>query len=265
MRMSRLEAADQIQRPVIIGARPGLAVQGRRRLQVMVEHVGRRFAQSLQRNVHSAAEIRGQDFDPGGGGFPAHCPDAIPEVPCPAVAQVVPVNGSDDHVFQAHQFDGFGQVFRFVFIQGLRTAVSDVTERAAPGAGIAHDHEGGGAPRKTLTQVGTGRLLAHRVQGAVTQQPLQLEYPGIGGRFGPDPGRFLSAALPSIGTTLIGMTRGFEFSAPLSSLSGFPVLLLSWECRNPGALYHHTSPLVMPELTPLSIMQGLRHSPSCRA
>ncbi|MNC43819.1 hypothetical protein D3C75_926980 [compost metagenome] len=88
------------------------------------------------------------------------------------VAQVVAVHRGDHHVLQAQVGDGHGQVLRLVGVQRVRPAVADVTERAAPGADVAHDHEGGGAAGETLAEVRAGGLLAHAVQLVLAQQLL---------------------------------------------------------------------------------------------
>src|SRR5439155_3466107 len=50
----------------------------------------------------------------------------------------------------------------------------DGAEAAGPGAGIAQDHEGGGACLPALADVWAARLLAHRVQLEPTHDVLQL-------------------------------------------------------------------------------------------
>jgi hypothetical protein len=52
--------------------------------------------------------------------------------------------------------------------------VADVAERAAPGADVAHDHEGGGALAEALADVRAGGFLAHRVQLVLAQDLLDL-------------------------------------------------------------------------------------------
>ena len=68
--------------------------------------------------------------------------------------------------------------------------MGDIAKRTAPGANIAHDHESRRAAGKTFPQIRTGRLFANRVQVALSQQPLQRQHLGGGGRFGPDPAGF---------------------------------------------------------------------------
>jgi len=66
------------------------------------------------------------------------------------------------------------EVDRLFGVERERPAVADVAKRAAPRADVAHDHERGGALAEAFTDVGAGRLFAHRVQVGFAQDLLDL-------------------------------------------------------------------------------------------
>ena len=55
-----------------------------------------------------------------------------------------------------------------------------ITERAATGTDIAHDHEGGGTVAETFAQVGAARLFADRGQLVLAQLGLDPLHLGVG-------------------------------------------------------------------------------------
>ena len=63
---------------------------------------------------------------------------------------------------------------RLVDVERIGPAVADVAERAAPGALVAHDHEGRGALAEALADVRARGFLAHRVQLVLAQDLLDL-------------------------------------------------------------------------------------------
>src|SRR5690606_11563841 len=101
--------------------------------------------EDLERPVEPAAEIGYQYFDTRGRRQFADPADAVDEVRSAAVAQVVAIDAGDHHVTQAQRRDGAREVERFLGVEGIGPAVSDVAERATAGALVAHDHEGRGA------------------------------------------------------------------------------------------------------------------------
>ncbi len=167
-----LELLQQVQRPLEVRARPRGAVQARYRLQVMVEHVRRLVGGDLQGDVHATAIVGHQGFQLDPRRQLADLAQAVGEVLGAAVAQIVAVHRGDHHVLQPQVGDGDGQVGRLVDVQRLRPAMTDVAERAASGADIAHDHEGRGAAGEALAQVRAGRLFADAVQLVLAQQLL---------------------------------------------------------------------------------------------
>src|SRR5690606_32325918 len=136
----------------------------RHRFQVVVEHIRRLGGGDVQGDVHAPAVVGHQGFQLHVGGRLADLGQPVGEVLGAAVTQVVAVHRGDHHVAQAQVGDRLGQVHRLVGIQRLGPAMADVAERAAPGADVAHDHEGGGAAGEALAQVRAGGLFADAVQ-----------------------------------------------------------------------------------------------------
>ena len=156
-------AAQKFQRVFVVRAGACLFVKARVGFQIVVHHVGRVFRQDFQGDVEPAAEIGYEDFNFGVGAGFADFVDAVGKMLCAAVAQVVPVHGGDDDVFQLHGGHGFGKVFGLVFVQFVGTAVPYVAEGAAAGADVAHNHEGSGAVAEAFADVGAGGFFAHGV------------------------------------------------------------------------------------------------------
>ncbi len=169
-----LDAAQQLQRPLVVGTRAGDPVHARGGFQVVIEDVRRGLAEHLEGLLHPAAEVRGQDLDAGLRAVLADLLDAVGEVLGTAVAQVVAVHRGDHHVFQPHLLDGQRQLLRLFRVERQRAAVGHVAEGATTGADGAHDHEGGGAVVEALRQVGAGGLFTHRVQLVLAQGALDV-------------------------------------------------------------------------------------------
>ena len=64
-----LEPGQQIQRPLVIGAGPDIAVQRLHRFEIVIEYIGRRVRENFERPVDFslAPKIRNQDFNPDAG------------------------------------------------------------------------------------------------------------------------------------------------------------------------------------------------------
>jgi Ca2+:H+ antiporter len=170
----RPEFLEQFERMQVLGTRPGLLVKARRGFKVVVHHVGQRLAENFERHVDAAPEVGHQHFDLGGGRGLANRPDAVDEVLGAAVAQVVTVDAGDHHVLESHIGHRLGEVARLVDVERQGLAVADVAERAAPGADVAHDHEGRRALAEALADVGTGGFFADGVQLLLAQDLLDL-------------------------------------------------------------------------------------------
>ena len=212
-----LESFQEIERPLVVGAGAGLAIQPRHRLEVVVEHVRRILRETLQRGVHPAAEVGDEDLDAGIRARFAHRSHTGREMARAAVAQVIPIDRGDHHVTQAEDPDRLRQVSRLVGVEGFRPAVRDIAERAPPRAQIAHDHERGGAVGEALREVRAGRLLAHAVQAparAATASPApppDRTAPGPGSR-----GAF-AAGVPRSGSPSRGCGRSCPSRASRAS------------------------------------------------
>src|SRR5690606_12673353 len=92
--------------------------------------------------------------------------------------------------------DGLGEITRLVGVERLGAAVADVAERAAPGADVAHDPEGGRALAEAFVDVRAGGFLAHGVKLVLAQGVLDLvETLGFhaGAELDADPLRLLEA------------------------------------------------------------------------
>ena len=189
LRMRGLEVADQVERMLIVGARSGLPIQARNGFQVVIENIRRADVHQFQRDLHAAAEIRHQDFDPDAGAFFADRADAVNEMFGPAVAQVVAIHRGYYYIAQFHVMDGLRQVLRFLLVQRRRPAVTDIAKRAAPRADVAHDHECCRSVAKTFGEIGATGFLAYRVQVLVTQHGFDFRDRVRGRRLDPDPWR----------------------------------------------------------------------------
>ena len=73
-----------------------------------------------------------------------------------------------------------GDVFGLIGVERARHAGLDVAECASAGAGVTHDHEGGGALAEAFADVRARGFLAHRVQLVLAQDLLDLVEPGAG-------------------------------------------------------------------------------------
>ena len=104
-----------------------------------------------------------------------------------AVAQIVPVHRGNHHIAQAHGGNGFGEVFRFVFVQLVGTTVSHVAERAAAGADVAHNHKGGGTVAETFADIGAACFFAYGVHFLRAQDVFNFKEFFAAGDFGFNP------------------------------------------------------------------------------
>jgi hypothetical protein len=135
----------------------------------VVHHIGRRGLQNFQRAVVAAPEVGHQHFDLRFGRQFARAADALHKVAGTAVAQIVAVHAGDHHVFELELGNGFGQVVGLVHIQRVGAAMAHIAKRAAAGALVAHDHEGGRALAKAFADVGAAGFFAHGDQLVLAQ------------------------------------------------------------------------------------------------
>src|SRR5690606_11127601 len=174
------ELLQQPERMRVVGAGPGLPIEPRHRLEVVVHDVRRRRLEDLERALEPAPEVGHEDLDAGGRRELADPPDAFDEMPGAAVAQVVAVDAGDHDVAQSQGGDGAREVEWLVRIERIGTAMADVAERTAAGALVTHDHERRRALAEALADVRAGRLLADRVQPVLPQDPLDLVEAAVG-------------------------------------------------------------------------------------
>src|ERR1700683_2281030 len=144
-------------------AAPGDGIQARNDLDVVVEHVGALGDDLGERHLLSL-EVGGEHLDLAAGRLAAHLADDADERGGALVGQVVAVDGRDDGVAQAHARDRAGDAGWLERVVPGGLAGLDVAEAAAPRAGVAEDHERGGAALPALADVGAGGLLADGVQ-----------------------------------------------------------------------------------------------------
>ena len=130
--------------------------------------------QDRQGLVVAPAEIRHQDFDARGWRQRTDAPYAVDIMLRTAIAQVVAIDAGDDHILEFECGDGLGKVLRFLHVQWIRAAMTDVTKRATARALVAHDHEGCRAVAETLADVGATGLFAHGHQLVLAQNVFDL-------------------------------------------------------------------------------------------
>ena len=211
VRVAGLELLHQVQRVLVVGARPGLLVEAGHGFHVVVEDVGQPVAEHIERDVEAAAEVGDQGFDGGARRGFADGADDIDEVLGPAVAQVVAVDAGDDDIIQLQRRHRVGQFARLVRVGRQRLAVADVAERAAPGADVAKDHEGRRAAPEAFADVRAGGFLADRVQLLLAQHRLDFaEAAGAVAGLDADPFRLAQRLVDR--NDLDRDARGFQFA-----------------------------------------------------
>ena len=97
--------------------------------------------------------------------------------------------------------------------------MTDIAERAASCADVAHDHEGGRAVAETFADVRTGGFFANGVQMVVTQNLFQMLHRRVRRRLGADPMRFARDLRTRF--DLDGNTRDFIRTAQQDTGFGF--------------------------------------------
>ena len=105
----------------------------------------------------------------------------------PAIVQIIAVNRGNDGMRQPHAGDGIGHPFGFVGFEGSGQAGLHIAEGAGPGAGVAHDHEGGVLLRPAFADIGAARLLADGDQTVVADDLLGFRIDRRTRRLHPDP------------------------------------------------------------------------------
>jgi len=181
-----LGPAQQLERPGVAPPGPRQAVQPLDRLEVVVEDVRTRRDGDAQCRL-APLEVRNQHLDRGLGEPPPDLGNARREDFRPTVRQVIAVDASDHDVLQAHPGHRFGEPPGLSRIERTRGPVGDRAVGAVPRAHVAQDHERGRSVFPALTDVGTVRFLAHRVQLEVPHQVLQRQIVRSPGGLHPEP------------------------------------------------------------------------------
>jgi len=158
-------------------AGPRFPIQARHGLQIVIQHVGWRVRENVERRRQPTAEVGHQHLDPRARRTLADGIDAGGEMPRATVAQIVAIDTGDHDMTQRQQRDRVRQMRGFVDVRRLRPSMGDVAERATPRAQVAEDHEGCRAAAEALGDVGAGRFLAHGMQALFAQHPLHVVKP----------------------------------------------------------------------------------------
>ena len=172
--MRFFEFLQQLQRVFVIGAGAGFFVQALGGFQVVVHDIGRGGIQNTQRTVQATPEVGHQNFDFGVGRQFTGFFNTGHKMAGATITQIIAVYAGNDHVVQTQGGNGFCQIQGFVFIERIGATMAHIAEGATAGALVAHDHEGGGAFAKTLTNVGARSLFAHGVQFVLAQNFLDF-------------------------------------------------------------------------------------------
>ncbi len=159
-------------------------VQARDDLDVVVEDVGA-LGDDLGERHLLALEVGGEHLDLAAGRLAADLADDADEGGGALVGQVVAVDGGDDRVAQAHARDRARDAGGLERVVPGGLAGLDVAEAAAARAGVAEDHERGGAALPALADVRAGGLLADGVQVLRADQLGQLAVALAAGRRAP--------------------------------------------------------------------------------
>ncbi len=188
---SALKRLQQVERPLVIGARAGLAVQARHGFQVVVEHVRRLRRQTLAARTSMRPRKSGTSTSIVVVWASVRARRAMQSAKWPAPpsrrssrsTEVITTYFSVISAIASASWRGSSVSER------LRLAVGHIAERAAPGADIAHDHEGRGAVAEALAEVRAHGLLADRAELALAQDLLDPTDAGAGWWPGANPVR----------------------------------------------------------------------------
>ena len=148
-------------------------------------------AHNLTHRLEVSGEIWGQRFDlhswrAGFDGANRSC-----KMRRAAVKQIIPINTGQNRVFQVHQFDALGDVFRLERIESaLRVAGVDRTELTGPSADRTHQHEGRRTRRPTFGDVRTHCLLTDGGQVVPSDDLFDARVTKAGGQRDLQPVRF---------------------------------------------------------------------------
>ena len=177
------------------------------------------------------------------------------QTPAPPSGQVVAVDGGDDGVVEAEDFDGAGEPQGLHEVEALGFAGGDGAEAAGAGADVAEDDEGGFAGVEALADVGAVGLFADAVEVVLAEEGLDLvvavaggeadsEPVGLGQAGASDHGKTPRRALPGTG----GGLRPATFAARPSRCSEQGCAAAPTPRRGPSTRLGSTAPLLTPRV-----------------
>ena len=192
-RIVAFDLFKQAQRCVVARAGADRGIQAGDGFQIVIIDIGPGDDDGLDRCLHLAAKIGGEDFDGGLRSRTPQCLDHFDELPGPAIGQVIAVNRGDHDVLQPQLRRSHGGMFRFQRINAARHPGLDVAERTGAGANVTQDHHRGVFLGPAFADIGASRLFANRVQPQIAHQLAGFAIALAGRRFDPDPVRLALA------------------------------------------------------------------------
>src|ERR1700733_3380366 len=181
-----------------LGAAAGDGVEAGYDLDVVVEHVGA-LGDDLGERHLLALEVGGGHLDLAAGCLAADLADDADEGGGALVGEVVAVDRGDDGVAQSHARDRARDAGGLERVVPGGLAGLDVAEATAARAGVAEDHERGGASLPALADVRAGGLLADGVQVLIANQLRELAVALPAGGRHLEPRRLALAQRPHVG------------------------------------------------------------------
>ena len=141
------------------------ALKPRHDFDVVREHVGGTVTHDGLDIAEHALEVAEQSLDEQVRRVMTDALERLGDVRRASVENVVAIDHGDDHVGQIHLAERASDVLRFARVdEALGVAGVDRAETTTARAGLAEDHDRGGALRPALEHVGTAGFLTDRVQ-----------------------------------------------------------------------------------------------------
>src|SRR6267143_49571 len=163
---------EQREGPLVFGLGPDDGVQPRHRLHIVIQNVGQRIQNDVQRKFF-APEIRDQYLDPDPRVRRAHLTDRLRKYLGPSVVKLVSIHRCNHRMAQAQKADRPGDAGGFVGIKFRRLSRLDRAEAATSRADIAEDHKRSRAVVPAFTRVGAAGFLAYGMKAVAVDDRLQ--------------------------------------------------------------------------------------------
>ena len=160
--------AEDVERALVLCHRANLGVEARDRLHIVREHVGSRGDHGPQR-IAIPFQIGNEHFDVRAGALSDRV-DRLRNVKSAAVRHVVAIDHRDHGMAHSHSFHRLGHSPRLIGVHRRRHAAIHRTERAAPRADLAENHERRRPGAPAFEDVRAARFLADRVQRQIVHQ-----------------------------------------------------------------------------------------------